>query len=244
MSGRISGQRDHQGRLVGKAEWPALIDPDDTLRLRAVLSDPARSSGTGSTARTYLLTGWVTCGRCGVPMTARPVVRKGHRYRRYACVADRGGCDRCGIAAEPLERLVEEAVFAVLNGPVLAERVERLADTKPDPAAATAELEQRVEELAEMFGAGEITRSEWSSARAVLDRRLTEARATIAADLRDNAAARWKGKAGVLRAEWGDMSLDRRRAVIGAVVDRVNIATTTKAMNRFDDTRVSITWRA
>jgi site-specific DNA recombinase len=42
MSGRISGQREHHGELVALAEWPAIITPAQTTRIRALLSDPDR----------------------------------------------------------------------------------------------------------------------------------------------------------------------------------------------------------
>ncbi|CAN5280054.1 hypothetical protein BH18ACT4_BH18ACT4_02410 [soil metagenome] len=131
MSGRISGQREHHGCIVGRAEWPAIIEPADTLKLRAILSDPARASGTGSTARSYLLTGWVACGQCGATMTTRPVIRKGHRYRRYVCVVDRAGCGRCGIGAQPLEDLISEAVLIRLDTPALAKAVTRRRRSEP-----------------------------------------------------------------------------------------------------------------
>src|SRR5439155_26331380 len=37
---RISGQRVHRGEIVATAEWPAIIAPAETERIRALLSDP------------------------------------------------------------------------------------------------------------------------------------------------------------------------------------------------------------
>src|SRR5438045_1268819 len=39
-SARISGQREHQGEIVAKAEWQPIITPAETQRLRAKLNDP------------------------------------------------------------------------------------------------------------------------------------------------------------------------------------------------------------
>jgi site-specific DNA recombinase len=52
-SGRITGWREHHGRLTAKAEWEAIIDADTGRRLRRVLDDPLRFNG-GATARSYL----------------------------------------------------------------------------------------------------------------------------------------------------------------------------------------------
>jgi site-specific DNA recombinase len=42
QSARISGQREHRGVIVAKAEWPAIVTPETTQRLRALLRDPRR----------------------------------------------------------------------------------------------------------------------------------------------------------------------------------------------------------
>jgi site-specific DNA recombinase len=54
MSARISGQREHRGEIVAKAEWPAIISPRETQQLRAKLGDPERRTNRAS--RRYLLT--------------------------------------------------------------------------------------------------------------------------------------------------------------------------------------------
>ena len=41
-SARISGQREHHGEIVAKAIWPAIIKPEQTVQIRALLDDPAR----------------------------------------------------------------------------------------------------------------------------------------------------------------------------------------------------------
>ncbi|MFZ6003792.1 MAG: recombinase family protein [Actinomycetota bacterium] len=245
-SGRISGQREHHGRIVGPAEWPAIIEPADTLRLRAILDDPSRMKGGGATTRSYLLTGWVVCGRCEAKMTARPVLRKGNHYRRYVCSADRGGCGRCGIGAQPLEDLISEAVFSALDTPKLAKAVakRRNASRSADPLDDVTRLEARLDELAEMFAAGEINRSEWSTARAGIERRLTDARAKVAIVVVHEISDEYLGRSDVLRAEWEGMTLDRKRAVISTLVNRVLIAPTTRANNRFDRQRVDIEWQS
>lgn len=117
-------------------------------------------------------------------------------------------------------------------------------DHQADPSSAVREIEARQTELAEMFAAAEITRTEWTTARDALERRLEVARSEVV----DAAVQRRAGTvlAGVddLAAALEVMTLDQRRAVIASVVDRVVIAPTTKANNQFDPSRVSITWKA
>jgi site-specific DNA recombinase len=80
MSARIGGQREHHGQIVAPAEWPAIVTPEQTARIRAVLADPARK--TSRAARRYLLAGMLRCHKCGTTMVARP---REDGSRRYVC---------------------------------------------------------------------------------------------------------------------------------------------------------------
>jgi hypothetical protein len=46
-----------------------------------------------------------------------------------------------------------------------------------------------------------------------------------------------------LRVMWGSFGFTERRSVLAAVVDRVTVAPTVRANNRFDPRRVDLTWR-
>lgn len=239
-SPRIAGLRGHQGKIVGAAVWPGIIDPDDGAKVRTILTArPAMRS-----ARTYLLTGSVYCGRCNVPMMSAPVKRKGHRYPRYACPVDRGGCGRCGIAGGPLDAQVTADLMHVLDTQVLADTV--AAQPEPgglEPIDAADQIEHRMAELAEMFAAGEIGRAEWTTARTALDRRLADAKATVAEDARLDGAAFLVAGETDLRGAWERWTLDQRRAVIATVIDRIVIAPTSQKNNRFDLDRITIKWK-
>lgn len=49
---RTWGMRVHQGQVIGRAVWEAIIGPEDGERLRRFLLDPARR--TNRSARRYL----------------------------------------------------------------------------------------------------------------------------------------------------------------------------------------------
>lgn len=240
-SPRIAGQRSHLGTVTAAAVWPAIIDEDTSMRLRALLASPSAGSGP-ATARSYLLGGWVWC-ECGVRMSTRPVIRKGHRYRRYFCAPERGGGCQGGIGAEPLEVLVVDRMFLWLDSPELAARV---AKARPAPArsagATVGQLEERLGELADLFADGKISAVEWTRARARLESRLAAAVAAVATEVRSEVGGQWVGRGVALRAAWEDLSLDQRRVVLARVLERVTIARTTRANNRFDPARVTTTW--
>lgn len=73
VSARISGQRAYEptrrrgdgpnGReILGPGNWPAIITPEETTRIRAMLSNPDRRVGASSI---NLLSAIATCGKCG-----------------------------------------------------------------------------------------------------------------------------------------------------------------------------------
>ncbi len=244
-SGRISGQREHHGVITAKADWPAIVSREVTAGLRAVIDDPSRRVNGQRSAREYLLAGFVRCGICGARMGARPVYRKGIRYRRYFCSSDRGGCNRVGIGAQPLEDLIAEAVMLRLDSPALAEGLAKGSQDALSPVEARVEeLEKRVAELAEMWATGVISRAEWSVARGRLVVDLDRAQAELARATRSQAARPLVKAPGLLRTAWAQLSLDRRRAVLAEIVESVVIAPTTRQNNRFDPSRADVRWRA
>ena len=242
LSGRIVGMREHHGRMVSKAEWEPILDEVTGMRVRRLLEDPGRSNG-GGTARKYLLANMVKCGNCGTVLVARPAIRKGVATRRYGCVTDKGGCNRVGIAAEPLEQLITEAVFIRLDTPALSDAVANAADTVGIPGGDIAAIEARMDDLAEMFAAGDITKPEWSRARDGLVTRLEEARKSEAETVRTAASAAMVAEPDVLRREWPAMSLDRRRAVLATLIDHITVAKSTRRDHKFDPGRVDVLWK-
>lgn len=238
-SARISGQREHQGAIVGPAVWSAIITPDETARLRAILNGRA-GTGPGS-ARTYLLTGFVFCGACGTRMTARAAVRKGHSYRRYHCAKDRGGCDRVGISAVRLEEFVTAMLLKRMDTTALSDLL--AMDEEEDAAVAVElvqELEAKLDQWARDCADDVISRSEYLAARARLEPRLAEAREAVARRRPVHVLDGLPEGPGALRVAWEseDFTLARRRAVLAMVLESVTVAATTRQNNRFDPGRV------
>lgn len=241
-SPRIAGLREHRGEVVADAVWPAIVDRATWEACRRILDDPARRKA--SAARSYLLTGGLArCGLCDAPLVARP---RDDKRRAYVCARGPGftGCGKIGSLAEPLEELVIDAVAVALDGPGLAEAIAR--DRGPvgnGTAAELAAVERRLDELAEMFAAGEIGRREWIAARGALDGRRDALAARLAAQGRTSALAALDG-AGDVAARLEALTFDQRRAVIAAVIARVTVSPAVRGRTRFDPDRVAIDWRA
>jgi site-specific DNA recombinase len=237
------GIREHHGDPMGEATWPPIIGEADHRRLRLLLLDPSRS--VARRARVFLLSGgYAHCGLCGQKLVG---MRREKGVRTYACqkATDKNGCGGIYCGAEALEALVVEAVMLRLDTPQLAQALQSGAGQRSasDPAAELVEAKAKLDELADMWSSGEITRPEWLRARRPVEDRRERAERRLNASTRANAAATWASKAGALRAAWPAMSLDQRRAVLGAVIERV-IVNPTKVRGRFDPERVDVEWRA
>ena len=107
---RVAGLRQHRGSVVGEAGWPPILDRDTWVRVRLVLLSPDRGRAR-STGRSYLLSGFIYCGKCGKRLAGMPYP---NGTRAYGCSVGttRQGCGGVRRRAEPVERLVREAVFS------------------------------------------------------------------------------------------------------------------------------------
>ncbi len=242
-SARISGQREHRGEIVADAVWPAIIPPEQTTRIRALLADPSRRAA--RPARRYLLRGLLRCGQCAAQaiLVSRP---RDNGDRAYVCATGPRyvGCGRTYALAEPLELFVTEAAFAALDSAALAAA---LHQRKP---AATDEWQQRadnatarLDELAAAYAEQQITMREWLAARDPLQRQLEHARRRVAADQGGGAISEYVGRSEVVREAWKGWTLDRRQALLSSLIVHVLVGPGRRGYNRFDPSRFTIVWR-
>jgi hypothetical protein len=246
-SGRIAGLREHRGEVIGAAVWPAIITPADRDRVLARMA--ARSVTKTRTARTYLLSGLLRCGRCGNRLYSQARhSNPDNRVRRYVCLKgpDHGGCGRLTVVAAPVEELLAEAVLTRLDSPQLADVLAGKASADQDVAALAAQVDkdqERLDELAGLYADGAVTAREWIAARDPITDRITAARRDIAAATDTTAVYELAGTGGVLRTGWPDLDLGRQQAVVRAVLDHAVIAPGTPGARRLDIDRVAPVWR-
>jgi DNA invertase Pin-like site-specific DNA recombinase len=241
-SARISGQREHRGEIVAKAEWPAIIKPGETQRLRAKLNDPDRR--TNRSARRYLLASLLRCHHCESKLVSRP---RDDGARRYVCASPNfGGCGKTTIMADPLEQFVVEAVLHRLDSPELPRALNGNVSTDPAGEEWQAEVEraqQQLDELAQMWAEREITRGEWVNARAPIEKRLDTAKRRLAAINRTTELSPHLGNAQELREQWQAMTLTRQKQIVAALLQHVVVGPGRRGYNRFDPTRLTAVWR-
>jgi site-specific DNA recombinase len=258
-SPRLAAKRAHRGVIVGDATWPAIIPWEQHDQEVAVLDDASRLQGAhGPRVRRYLLTGFLVCGRCGARLCAQP---KGD-VRSYACAVGTGraGCGRTTRLAEPLEDHVRNMVIAALESPELAAALKEAREaTTGDGVGELLDqlrtVETKLEDLGRDYADGLVTREAFFAAQARLSDRLEATRRDLSRAARRRATiALPEGGADAIRAAWdawgeGETEaaraagFEKRRALLGLVLDRVILHPCVRGRHDFDPTRVEIIWR-
>jgi site-specific DNA recombinase len=149
------------------------------------------------------------------------------------------GCGRIAVLADPLEQFLVEAVLFRLDSPELAAAMSG-EPGDPDAERWQAEIEQsraQLDELAVMYGNGEIGVSEWRSARTPIEARATAAKKRLARLSRTSALDGHVGNGSGLRERWASLPLTRQSAIVAAVIDHVVIGPGRRGFNRFDPSR-------
>jgi DNA invertase Pin-like site-specific DNA recombinase len=212
---RNAGLRAYRGDIVGPAAWPAIVDEDTWRTAHAMLTDPERRRGPGSSARKWLLGGLALCGRCDdgettVKVTYREADAKGRSVRAYRCrksshlTREASFCD-WRVSERVIRRLSRDDARDLL----IDDDREDLADLRTEQST----LRMRLDQLAEQFADGNLTAGQLKAGTERLRNRLADLetrmvhidRAPLLADL---------VTASDVRAAWEELSLDRQRAVI------------------------------
>jgi site-specific DNA recombinase len=243
LSPRIAGYRVHHGVLY-PAQWEPIIPVEQWQAVREVLTDPARKANLRGGAPRYLLIGLVFCGLCGqrmYGMTRRNYGREqpaAYVCRPYRELRNCGGMRR---SMAKVDELICEALFAAVESPEWERLAERPA---ADPTRELYEQLARDQGLLDRLEdkvAQELIRPETAKRNRVeIERRMEAARAKLAQLGDTRVAAQVPSN---LRDVWPDLSLDRRRAILAAVIERIEIHPQGSGQ-RFDPDTIMVLWRA
>jgi DNA invertase Pin-like site-specific DNA recombinase len=238
MAPRIAGFRSHHGVVVGSGHIPAILDPETHTRLVAVLT--TRRGRVIPQGRTYLLTGLVTCGRCGNRLQAHPGA---NAVRRYACVKP-NGCGGLAIGADDAEAFVQGRVVDALSSPALQAGLAAKAggSVEADLDALRGYQDALAEASDDYYVKRDITKPEFFATRERLGDLIGEAQRRIEATANDSILATMPGTD--LAAEWGQRDLPWRRALVEAAVVGVTVHPALRRGGRFDADRIEVEYRA
>jgi hypothetical protein len=245
----IAGLRVHRGVIIGKGNWPAILDENTWKACVAKLSGKRtvqRSDGgtypVGTerlpTGRKYLLTGGLAvCAVCDAPLLGSvKQLKNGKRKPYLLCHPTRGGKGCIGVVLEPVEQLVLDSLFAELDKPefldlIAADNHQAIRD---DIDAKLRALEAKRIDYAKM----DLTAAEWQAKRDSL----ADQEQALHAELAAVPPPIMHVDIGAARGAWPAMTLDEQREFIRLFITRVTIKPAKPGTSGFDPERVHIAW--
>ncbi|MFT9670525.1 recombinase family protein [Streptomyces rhizosphaericola] len=230
----VAGLREHRGEVVGKAVWPAILEP---ARWEQVVARLAGRNRVVDLTLQRWLTGALRCPFCRF-MLVGAQGNRGPQSVRYWCATPEGGCGKIAIKASLAEGEVERQILELLAQPDVLASLRTLADTEvTDTArAGLAEDEDQLRQMAGMWARREITFIEYTEARRIVEARVKESRALLVSRaprvlrtlLAGNVAEGWKG-----------LTPADKREVVLALVPGYDVMPHDPSMgNRFDPGRL------
>jgi site-specific DNA recombinase len=234
ISPRLAGLRVHHGEVVGKGQWPAILDESTYAAMLSIVCDPKRQvtgQRMGRTA-TSLGTGLYVCGGvgCGQPTLRLSKDNAGRTVYRCGSLADDGlviGPKREHVnrRADKLDQYVTDALIARLSQPgfvqAMADRV--AAHGNSDQAALVTERDEirtALNELASAAESGSVTTAlaiQLARQTRELTERAEEIKHLLAQSGQRSPLADLIGVTDIEQA-WHALSLPVQRAILAAVV--------------------------
>lgn len=231
---RYAALRVHRGKVVGPAQWPALIAPEVHAAVAQIIRNPDRRTTT-TQQRSRLLSGLAACGVCGQKLVAAKSRRGDAAYR----CSSRKHVTR---TSRPVDDYVAAVVLGRLEQP---DALRALAPDRADAleAQTTAEtIRRRLEGLAEQFADDdEMTPDEY---RAVT-RRLRERLGQAEDDMRS--AVQTVAPVSLdlvhLHESWQEMGMADRRRLVSLLME-VRVYPPGVGTRTFDPETVRIDWKS
>ncbi|MEM6109206.1 recombinase family protein [Mycobacterium sp. 050272] len=218
--------------IVGKAEWPAIVDETTWRAAVRILTDPARL--TGRAGAKGLLTGVALCGVCGQTVHRGGAVG---RYPMYRCISGRHVSRQAGpvddyVMAVAVERLLQPDA-AGLWAPELPDADELMAEAD--------KLRRERDGIDDDRAEGIIDRVRWRTMNERINGRLGEIEAKLAAA--GSSSPLSIVASGHVEETWSTLSVAQRRNIIAALMTPV-LHMPGRGTRTFRPETVEIRWKA
>ena len=237
----LAGLRDHKGATY-PAVWAPVVPREDWEQVRAILADPARKVTRGR-GPAYLLTGLIYCWNCKQRMRARNHWHRDLKRPFYMC--ETFGPDTPPRLAR-LVGLVDEEVMERVFYRVESPHFQGAAgEFDEDPTrviyADLARLQGLLDRLEDKVADELISPPTAKRKRAEFEAQMVRLRERLAALTGGRVRAHIPPN---LREVWPDLSLDRRRAILLSLIERVWVLPVTKPGGGFDPDAIRVMWIA
>ncbi|MBV9729301.1 MAG: recombinase family protein, partial [Pseudonocardiales bacterium] len=127
LRSRNVGLRDHQGQVIGPANWSAIVKEDQWRAVVAILTDPSRRTSPCDARVKWLGSGIYRCAGCDRPSLR--VSTAGRGIPCYRCPGEHGTTGHVVRVAGPLDSYIEAIIVERLSRP---DAVELLRPSAPE----------------------------------------------------------------------------------------------------------------
>lgn len=242
-SPRYVGQSTYLGEVMGKAQWPPILDPDVHYGVVAILNNPERFSGgrrTGRVAAT-LLAGIGQCGYDGCDDTVN-----GRGYRGvpvYGCSLTHTRTPRSIADDRASKATLARLMFPDFLGQILSSQNAHDGASSAGLQAEADELRKRLDGLAMAYAEGAISLSQMTAGSGALQKKLEAIDAELVSSAGIPPLDPVKGVAGLIEG-WPGLPLPTRRAWVDfCCVVTLNPAKGRHLSSMTTDDHVTIEWR-
>jgi DNA invertase Pin-like site-specific DNA recombinase len=246
---RNAGLRSHRGKVIGRAEWPAIVTEDKWRAVCGILTDSGRRT-TWARNRAWLLSGVALCGVCKDETTLRgDLIRGTHSsVPSYTCRKS-----KCVVRnAAELDRYVGDLVVERLSRPDAVELLH--VDDRPDLSAMHLEhtaLRSRLNSMAGLFAEGVLDGQQLREGSQRLHAQLERLESEMATATGDSVLAPLVGADDVAAAWDAITDLDRKTAIVDTLMT-VTVHRTKKGRPRgwkagasyFNPSTIEIVWKS
>ena len=211
-----AGLKSYKGELLpGDSTVPAIVDVDLWRKVQAILGDPARTTAPRGRPSKALMAGFMVCGVCGDKVYRHYRGRGRANRLAYAC-----STKRCTTRSG---ELVDTFVVGLLgewlaaNAAKVTRPKAKARKSKSDPALQAEQLRGKLDDLALLLAAGDLSAADYARATKEVRARLDAVEDQIA-DQVGMTAVRQLTQTDDVRQAWIDLDVDGKRAVIAELL--------------------------
>lgn len=211
-----AGLKSYKGELLpGDSTIPAIVDRDLWDKVQAILSDPSRTTKPRGRPSKALMAGFMVCGVCGEKVYRHYRGRNRLTRESYACANN-----RCTTRSGPL---VDDFMIGLLaqwlaaNADKVSRPKAKPKSRKSDPAVQADGLRAKLDDLALLLAAGDLSAKDYARATKEIRVRLDALESQVA-DEAGMTAVRDLARTDDVRQAWLDLDTEGKRAVISELL--------------------------
>lgn len=224
LRARNAGLIEHEGEVVGKAQWPGFVNEATWTACRAILKDPDRRTNFGNANARVWIGGSLYLCWCGDTVRGRSVGTGGRRkdtdpksWPAYRC---NSGKNHVARGAAAVDEYVQALAIERLSRPDAAELLIPVPEQRPreDLAAQSNALRTKLDTIAADYAEDLMTRKQMLDATAKTRARLDELSTKMAGQSATSVLASLPLGTPEIADQWDSYHLDKKRAIIDALM--------------------------